>query len=198
MKGGVKMPRLVDRLTARRVASIVAARTPGMYPDGEGLYLQITPRGSASWVVVYRLKPKRRRMGLGPARLLSLAEARAKRDAAHKMPRFEGKDPLAHRAVRRARQSSVAARRLEHALLQGPEGRREFGERRAVAECARFALNDRQIVPPIEDGRRTLSLVRTSKDAAVFADNLSLTDDDNPLRIDPHADRRLAKDAGTL
>jgi integrase len=101
------MPRLVDRLTARRVASIVAARTPGMYPDGEGLYLQITPRGSASWVVVYRLKPKRRRMGLGPARLVSLAEARAKRDTAHKMLRFEGKDPLAHRAVRRARQSSA-------------------------------------------------------------------------------------------
>ena len=31
---------------------------------------------------------------------------------------------------------AVAARRLEHALLQSPEGRREFGERRAVAECA--------------------------------------------------------------
>src|SRR5580692_7679482 len=43
---------------------------------------------------------------------------------------------------------AVAARRLEHALLQGPEGEREFGERRAIAEGSRLALQDRQIVPP--------------------------------------------------
>lgn len=101
------MPRLVDRLAARRVASIVAGRTPGMFPDGEGLYLQMTPRGSASWVVVYRRAGKRRKMGLGPVRLVTLAEARAKRDAAHKMLRFEGKDPLAHRAGRRRKQASA-------------------------------------------------------------------------------------------
>jgi hypothetical protein len=59
-------------------------------------------------------------------------------------------------------------------------GRRgEYGERRAVAECARFALNDRQIAPPIENGRRTLSLVRAGKDSAVFADDLPFGDDDD-------------------
>ena len=52
---------------------------------------------------------------------------------------------------------AVAARRLKHVLLQSSEG---GGERRAVPKCARFALNDRQIAPPIENGRRTLSLVR--------------------------------------
>src|SRR3984957_8782540 len=76
---------------------------------------------------------------------------------------------------------AVAARRLEHALLQSPEGKREFGERRAIAQGSRLALQDRQIVPPIENGRRTLSLVRTSKDAPMLADDLSLTGDDNPL-----------------
>src|ERR1700722_13675995 len=54
---------------------------------------------------------------------------------------------------------AVASRRLEHALLQSPEGKREFGERRAIAQGSRLALQDRQIVPPIENGRRTLSLV---------------------------------------
>jgi integrase len=78
-----------------------------MFPDGEGLYLQMTPRGSASCVVVYRRVGKRRKMGLGPVRLVTLAEARAKRDAAHKMPRFEGKDPLGHRAGRRRKQASA-------------------------------------------------------------------------------------------
>jgi hypothetical protein len=72
-------------------------------------------------------------------------------------------------------------------------GGREFGERRAVAECARFALNDRQIVPPIENGRRTRSLVRAGKDSAVFADDLPLGGDDNPLGIDPHADRAIGE-----
>src|SRR5580698_9818429 len=83
---------------------------------------------------------------------------------------------------------SVAARRLEHALLQSSEGGRQFGERRAVAECAWFALNDRQIVPPVEDGCRTLSLVGAGKDAPMLADDLSFTDEDNPLGIDTYAD----------
>ena len=88
---------------------------------------------------------------------------------------------------------AVAAWRLKHALLQSSEGGREFGERRAVAECARFALNDRQIVPPIENGRRTLSLVRAGKDSAVFADDLPFGDDDDTLGIDPHADRAIGE-----
>jgi hypothetical protein len=79
------------------------------------------------------------------------------------------------------------------ALLLSSEGGREFGERRAVEECARFALNDRQIVPPIENGRRTLSSVRTGKDSAVFADDLPFGDDDDTLGIDPHADRAIGE-----
>src|ERR1700729_4285035 len=88
---------------------------------------------------------------------------------------------------------AVAARRLEDAVLQSPEGKREFGERRAVAEWAWFALNDRQIVPPIEDGRRTLSLVRAGEDAPMLADDLSFTGDDDTLGIDPHADRAIGE-----
>ena len=78
-----------------------------MFPDGEGLYLQIAPRGSASWVVVYRRAGKRRKMGLGPVRLVTLAEAREKRNPAHKLLRFEGKDPLARRTTRRAKRASA-------------------------------------------------------------------------------------------
>src|SRR3984885_6552670 len=44
---------------------------------------------------------------------------------------------------------AVAARRLEHTLLQSPEGRRQFDERRAIAQGSGLALNDRQIVPPV-------------------------------------------------
>jgi hypothetical protein len=57
---------------------------------------------------------------------------------------------------------AVAARRLEHTLLQSPEGGRQFDERRAVTQGSRLALNDRQIVPPVENGGRTLALTITS------------------------------------
>jgi hypothetical protein len=50
-----------------------------------------------------------------------------------------------------------------------------------------------KIVPPIENGRRTRSLVRAGKDSAVFADDLPLGGDDNPLGIDPHADRAIGE-----
>src|SRR6478752_740475 len=83
---------------------------------------------------------------------------------------------------------AIATGRLEHTLLQSPEGRREFGERRAVAEGARFALNDRQIVPPVENGGRTLALVGAGKSAAMFADDLSLGGDNDAFGIDSYAD----------
>jgi integrase len=98
------MSRLVNRLSKRKAAELAAAKTPGLYPDGEGLYMQITPGGSASWLLIYRLKPRRRRMGLGPLRLVSLEEARLKRDEAHKLL-MTGVDPLLNRAVGRRKQA---------------------------------------------------------------------------------------------
>jgi hypothetical protein len=52
---------------------------------------------------------------------------------------------------------AVAARRLEHALLEGPEGRRQFGERRAIAQSSGLALKDRLVVPPLTTGARRSS-----------------------------------------
>src|SRR5580704_3670589 len=120
-----KVPRLVNRLTKRSADRIAAARTPGLYPDGEGLYLQVAKGGSASWLLVYRLKPRRRKMGLGPLRLVSLEEARARRDAAHKQL-LEGADPLASRAVRRAKRSKAATfRDAARAYIETTESKRK-------------------------------------------------------------------------
>lgn len=69
------MARGTGRLTAIKVTRVV--RNPGLYPDGGGLYLQITP-GGASWIYRYMLNGRAREMGLGPLRLYSLQEARAK------------------------------------------------------------------------------------------------------------------------
>src|SRR6185437_9482616 len=53
---------------------------------------------------------------------------------------------------------------------------------------SRLALNDRQIVPPVENGGRTLALVGAGKNAAMFADDLSLGGDNDALGIDSYAD----------
>jgi integrase len=119
------VPRLVSRLNKRSVAALAAARRPGLYPDGEGLWLQITPKGSASWLMIYRKKPLRRRMGLGSVKFVSLEQAREKRDQARRLL-LDGQDPLAGRAVRRQKESSAltfrdAARRC----IEASEGKRK-------------------------------------------------------------------------
>ncbi len=85
------------RLTALKVMR--ATGKPGMYADGGGLYLQVTP-GGASWIYRYMLKGCAREMGLGPLALYGLQEARAKALDARRL-RHEGVDPIeAKRAAR--------------------------------------------------------------------------------------------------
>lgn len=51
---------------------------PGRHADGRGLYLFVRDSGSRSWVLRTQADGKRRDIGLGSARELSLAHARAK------------------------------------------------------------------------------------------------------------------------
>ena len=46
----------------------MAKGTPGIYPDGDGLYLSISRDGTASWVLRYMFGGKSHEMGLGPVR----------------------------------------------------------------------------------------------------------------------------------
>jgi hypothetical protein len=49
------------------------------------------------------------------------------------------------------------------------EGRRQFGEWRAIAQGSRLALNDRQIVPPVVNRCGALPFVRAGEDATMSA-----------------------------
>lgn len=62
-----------DRLKSLEVARI---NEPGVYHDGAGLYLQVSPAGTKSWLFRYRLHGRTREMGLGSFQDFSLAEAR--------------------------------------------------------------------------------------------------------------------------
>jgi integrase len=100
------MAREIGRLTALKVEK---AKEPGMYCDGGGLYLRVTPDGAKNWVLRYMLDRRPRWMGLGPLALYGLQEARAKAlDARRK--RHEGIDPIDARRAERAQQRLDAAK----------------------------------------------------------------------------------------
>jgi integrase len=93
-----------DKLTA---ISIRRKRDPGLYHDGAGLYLQVTEYDTQSWIFKFTLKGRARQMGLGSAELVSLAEARRKRDDARRLL-LDGIDPIeARRSARQARELAV-------------------------------------------------------------------------------------------
>ena len=117
------MAREIGELSAVRVAK---ERTPGVYSDGGGLYLNINPNGARSWLFRYSSptikqagltaggKPRNpnhgrpREMGLGAVQTVSLAEARELAREARNLVR-RGIDPIEHRDAALAAQAAGAA-----------------------------------------------------------------------------------------
>jgi integrase len=87
------MARQVNRLNARAVATLAK---PGRHADGGGLYLNVTPSGARSWLFMWKAAGRRREIGLGSARDVTLAEARDKAAAARRSV-LNGIDPTAQR-----------------------------------------------------------------------------------------------------
>lgn len=52
--------------------SVQSKKEPGLYGDGNGLYLKVTGSGTKSWILKFMLNGKSREMGLGPLSLVSL------------------------------------------------------------------------------------------------------------------------------
>jgi integrase len=83
----------MGKLTA---TAVKAAKKPGRYGDGDGLYLVVTQSGSASWVVRVQKAGKRRDIGLGSSKKVSLARARDQAAAVRSQVE-EGLDPVLER-----------------------------------------------------------------------------------------------------
>jgi len=82
-------------LTAVAVKSALA--NPGTDQDGDGLFLKVKKSGGASWMVRVQRDGKRQDIGLGSAKLVTLAEARQKAQEVRKATRVERRDILAER-----------------------------------------------------------------------------------------------------
>jgi integrase len=105
-------------LSARGVEAL---SKPGRYPDGGGLYLQVSPVGGKAWIFRYSMaglvtatgKRGERQMGLGPygdrPPGVTLAEARRKAAAAATLLR-DGHDPMDAREASRAATSGARAK----------------------------------------------------------------------------------------
>jgi len=91
--------RTISRLTALQVSKL---KEPGYYADGAGLYLQVSPGGTKSWVFRYMLNGRAREMGLGPLHTISLAEARVHATECRKQ-KLAGFDPIEARNEERAK-----------------------------------------------------------------------------------------------
>lgn len=92
------MARVLHKLSARGICTLL--RSPGRHSDGGGLYLSVGRNEAASWVFMWKISGRRREMGLGPARDVTLAQAREKAASARQLVQ-ENKDPLAARDERR-------------------------------------------------------------------------------------------------
>lgn len=97
LKNGDRSGGVVRGLHKLSDAGIKGQTKPGRHSDGSGLYLNVGPGGSKSWLYMWTKAGKRREMGLGAYPVVTLAKARAKavdcRTAVE-----EGRDPIAEKA----------------------------------------------------------------------------------------------------
>jgi integrase len=104
------MARHIDRLTALTVARL---SVKGLYPDGDGLYLQVTRNDvgaiNKSWLLRFWLRGKTREMGLGSLRRFGLADARERARRALQLV-TDGVDPIEARDAERLKSAQVAAK----------------------------------------------------------------------------------------
>jgi integrase len=87
----------MGKLTAAKIRTVTA---PGRYSDGDGLFLEVSPTGARRWTLRVQANGRRRDIGLGPLKSVTLADAR---DAAAVMRRMiaQGIDPVAERKQER-------------------------------------------------------------------------------------------------
>ena len=100
--------RKVEKLTA---LAVTKQTKPGYYGDGAGLWLQVSPTGSKSWVFRYSRQGKQSELGLGSTHTVSLAAARAKAREL-RLQLVDGIDPMAARKQAQVAEAMRKARAL--------------------------------------------------------------------------------------
>lgn len=103
-KGG----RAIHTLSA---VAVTKQKKPGYHGDGGGLYLQVSPAGTKSWIFRFKRHGRSREMGLGSLDALSLAEARDKAAECRRQV-LDGLDPIEARNSMRTQNRLEAAKAM--------------------------------------------------------------------------------------
>jgi integrase len=84
------MAHLIEQLIEAKIRNI---KSPGLYADGRGLYLQVRGAGALSWIYRFTLNGRTRDMGLGALAEVGLVAARAKAAECRSL-QAKGIDPI--------------------------------------------------------------------------------------------------------
>jgi integrase len=122
--GAIPAPRFAgrSRLTAKHVETAKPKAKPYKLSDGRGLFLLVLPAGGKYWRMKYHFDGREKLLAFGTAELVSLAEARDKRDAARKAL-AEGIDPGQEKRIVKLRNLKTAAETFEAVALEWVERR---------------------------------------------------------------------------
>lgn len=147
------------RLTDLALRNAKPRDNPYKLFDGGGLHLIVNPGGSRIWRLAYRFAGKANQLSFGPYPLVSLAEARQKRDEAKKLL-LDGKDPSTTRKLEKVNAALaqgntfglLAGEYIERLERRGASERTLAKNRWLLETLAGPALGDRPIgeITPVE------------------------------------------------
>lgn len=201
------MARAVNKLTARTVSTL---NTPGRFGDGDGLYLVVDPTGARRWMLLFRHSGKQREMGLGSASVVSLMEARRRRDEARRLL-ADGIDPLAEKRKAKATTTETVtfgafADQLVPELSKGFRNAKHAAQWTSTLNTYPAALKSKPIAdvstddvldvlrPIWSEKSETASRVRGRIERVLDAAKAKgLRSGENPARWRGHLDQLLAK-----
>ncbi|PSH66679.1 integrase [Phyllobacterium brassicacearum] len=138
-------------LTDTQIKNLKKQDKPKKYSDGGGLFLFIPPQGSKLWRLAYRYDNKQKTLALGAYPIVSLADARKKRDDAKRLlgsgidPSQQAKlDKIHRRASNAITFNAVADEFLEKVEREG-KADATMTKKRWLIDLARDDLGTRPI-----------------------------------------------------
>lgn len=186
---------------------------PGLYGDGNGLYLQVSNRETKAWVFRFMMAGRARKMGLGEVARVKLADARKKATAAHSLV-VDGIDPIQERDDRKAKTLAENAKSMTfkecalgyiEAHRSGWKSPKHAGQWEATLKTYAYPVIGNLPVSSIEDAHilkilqpiwntktETASRVRGRIEKVLDrARALKLRSGENPARWNGHLDQLL-------
>jgi len=135
----------IGKLTDKAIKAFITKAEPkSKLADGGGLYLFITPAGTAVWRIKYRLDGKEKTYSPGAYREISLAAARGELEQV-KALRRQHKDPVSERRLRRAEGAAAVAQTFGVVAAEWlDKKKKEWGDQHYVKSARAF---ERDVLP---------------------------------------------------